>query len=123
MEYSEVGFNEYFENCITPIVIYFYDRYNKTFAEKHPVLSNVAYRKIIDAYLNPPKVMENEDIYFETYQKMVDKYFDTDIGKRSGKVVDYHISHFMTKQVREYMYRRVVEDYENECDSLCGYQE
>lgn len=109
MEYSEVGFDKYFESCITPIVIYFYDSYNETFIEQHPVLSNIAYRKIIDAYLNPPKVMENADIDFETYKKMIDKYFQTDIGKRSGKKIDYHMNHFMGKQVREYVYRRIVD--------------
>lgn len=110
MEYSEVGSNEYFENCITPIVMYFYDCYNATFLEQHPVLSNIAYRKIIDAYLNPPKVMENEDIDFDVYKRMIDKYFETDIGKRSGKTVDYHINYFMGKQVREYIFRRVMNE-------------
>lgn len=89
------------------IILYFYDRYYFYRKEKHPILSDMAYRKILLSYLCPPESMiENDEYSFDAYRKMIDKYFQTDFGKRNGTPsgFNYRISHFMSENILEHKY-------------------
>ena len=63
--------------------------------------------KIIDKYVLVPKSFENEDIGVREYKLMIDQYFKTKFGQRSGKSVDYRIMHFMNDKIRERMYLKI----------------
>ena len=93
------------------IILYFYQEYNKIFAEKHPILSDISYGNIADRYMNPSgRKMEEEMVRdFDTYKAMIDRYFKTDFGKYKGtpENFNYHLSHFMTDNVRENIYRKL----------------
>lgn len=89
------------------IILYFYDRYHFYRKEKHPILSDMAYKKIVLSYLCPPEIMyEHGEWSFDAYRKMIDKYFKTNFGKRSEAPVgfNYRICHFMSDNIREHLY-------------------
>lgn len=94
------------------IILYFYREYNKTFAEKHPILSDISYGNIADRYMNPSgrKMSEDEVKDFATYKEMIDRYFATDFGRynRVPDNFDYRISHFMSDNVRENLYLKMI---------------
>lgn len=94
------------------IILYFYREYNKTFAEKHPILSDISYGNIADRYMNPSgeKMSEDEVKDFTTYKEMIDRYFATDFGRYKGtpENFNYRISHFMSDNVRENLYRKLI---------------
>lgn len=94
------------------IILYFYREYNKTFAEKHPILSDISYGNIADRYMNPSgeKMSEDEVKDFATYKEMIDRYFATDFGRYKGtpENFNYRISHFMSDNVRENLYRKLI---------------
>lgn len=93
------------------IILYFYQEYNKRFGEKHPILSDISYGNIADRYMNPSgRKMEEEMVRdFGTYKAMIDRYFKTDFGKYKGtpENFNYRLSHFMTDNVRENLYRKL----------------
>lgn len=94
------------------IILYFYREYNKTFAEKHPILSDISYGNIADRYMNPSGKHMSEDMVmdFETYKEMIDRYFATDFGRYKGipENFNYRISHFMSDNVRENLYVKLI---------------
>lgn len=92
---------------LVKIVMYFYRRYKYYCKENHPILSDISYRKIVLAFLEPPEIiMEYGDFSFESYKVMIDKYFATDFGKYSGapENFNYRLSHFMSDNIREHLY-------------------
>ena len=94
------------------IILYFYREYNKTFAEKHPILSDISYGNIADRYMNPSgrKMSEDGVKDFATYKEMIDRYFATDFGryKRTPENFNYRLSHFMSDNVRENLYAKMI---------------
>lgn len=94
------------------IILYFYQEYNKIFTEKHPILSDISYGNIADRYMNPSgqKMSEDEVKDFATYKEMIDRYFATDFGRYKGtpENFNYRISHFMSDNVRENLYRKLI---------------
>ena len=94
------------------IILYFYQEYNKIFTEKHPILSDISYGNIADRYMNPSgqKMSEDEVKDFATYKEMIDRYFATDFGRYKGtpENFNYRISHFMSDNIRENMYRKLI---------------
>lgn len=98
------------------IVEYFYAEYNSMHDIKHPILSYGAFARIIDNYLMPPKIMQDNEVYgFETYRKMIDIYFSIEFGKSGNseygtvKPINKYISHFMSNGIRENIYRRLID--------------
>lgn len=94
------------------IILYFYREYNKTFAEKHPILSDISYGNIADRYMNPSgrKMSEDGVKDFATYKEMIDRYFATDFGRYKGtpENFNYRLSHFMSDNVRENLYAKMI---------------
>ncbi|SCJ62289.1 Uncharacterised protein [uncultured Eubacterium sp.] len=98
------------------IVEYFYAKYNSIHDMKHPILSYGAFARIIDNYLMPPKIMQDNEVYgFETYRQMIDVYFSIEFGKSGNseygtvKPINKYISHFMSNGIRENIYRRLID--------------
>lgn len=98
------------------IVEYFYAKYNSIHDMKHPILSYGAFARIIDNYLVPPKIMQDNEVYgFETYRQMIDVYFSIEFGKSGNseygtvKPINKYISHFMPNGIRENIYRRLID--------------
>lgn len=101
-----LALDEYADELVK-IVMYFYRRYKYYRKENHPILSDISYRKIVLAFLEPPEtIMEYGDFSFESYKVMIDKYFATDFGKYSGapENFNYRLSHFMSDNIREHIY-------------------
>lgn len=107
MAKSDIGQDSYFESLVQSMVRYFLESYHKSRTEVHPALTMSQSVKIINKYVVPPKSLANEDVGLEEYKKMIDIYFKTKFGQRSGKIVDYRIMHFMSDRIRERMYWKI----------------
>lgn len=107
MAKSDIGQDSYFESLVQSMVRYFLESYHKSRTEVHPALTMSQSVKIINKYVVPPKSLANEDVGLEEYKKMIDIYFKTKFGQRSGKIVDYRIMHFMSDKIRERMYWKI----------------
>lgn len=95
---------------LVKIVMYFYKSYRICQKEKHPLLTDISYEKIVAGYLHPPEIMSDDEVFsFGKYKDMIDKYFAVDFGKYSGtpKNFNYRISHFMNNTIREHLYRQL----------------
>ena len=91
------------------IIEYFYRKYDCGW-KRYTILSDKALEGIVVKYLYPSYLLEENDVYsFESYKKMIDKYFNTDFGKndKNGygtKVpVELSLPHFMDDAIRESM--------------------
>lgn len=90
---------------ITNIVVMFYRKYEQIFGNKHPVLSDKAYGRIVDRYFDPPEVMYDYDD-LETYETMADRYFTVNFnqqGRYDGEITK-SLSHFMSAAIRENLF-------------------
>lgn len=87
----------------------FYRLYKQEIGIKHRVLSDKAYMNLVDAFMNPPEIM-NEDYMFncEEHMKMARLYFKTDYNKQKKfkGTIERSISHFMTDTVRSNLFYR-----------------
>ena len=91
------------------IIEYFYRKYDCGW-KRYTILSDKALEGIVVKYLYPSYLLEENDVYsFESYKKMIDKYFNTDFGKNNKngygtKVpVELSLPHFMDDTIRESM--------------------
>ena len=91
------------------IIEYFYRKYDCGW-KRYTILSDKALEGIVVKYLYPSYLLEENDVYsFESYKKMIDKYFNTDFGKndKNGygtKVpVELSLPHFIDDAIRESM--------------------
>lgn len=107
MAQSVIGENACFESWVKEVVRYFLESYGRNRGEMHPAITVSQAVKIIDKYVLVPKSLENEDIGVREYKLMIDQYFKTKFGQRSGKNVDYRIMHFMNDKIREHMYWKI----------------
>ena len=107
MAQSVIGEDAYFESLVKEVVRYFLESYGRNRDEMHPAITVSQAVKIIDKYVLVPKSFENEDIGVREYKLMIDQYFKTKFGQRSGKSVDYRIMHFMNDKIRERMYLKI----------------
>lgn len=91
---------------VSDIISDFYDRYYENRGERHPILTDAVYAKVIRKLVFPIDVICNKGYYLdvEAYQKMIDKFFDTEYGKRSGNTTDYRIMYFLQDTVLENLY-------------------
>ena len=93
------------ERNIEEIVLYFYRKYNERFGKYglHPILKDDTFRNIIREYCVEDGVLAENYIYDTSdYKELIDLYFETDF--ESG--TNYHLPHFMTRNVRETLYRK-----------------
>lgn len=96
------------------IILKFYSEYNKYSNDKHPVLSDESFKKIIEKYDCPPDTMYTYGVYgYEDYQEMIQKYFTIDFGKYGNSDFGTRIpikrllSHFISDSIREHIYRQI----------------
>ena len=93
---------------ISDIISYFYKKYYEVIGERHPLLSDVAYTGIIAKLLEPIDIIQESGYRLdsETYEALIDRFFMTDYGERSGNYTDYRIGYFFSDRVLENLYYR-----------------
>lgn len=90
------------------IILYFYQEYNRIFAERHPIMSHEAYETIVHNYLYPYG-RNMEGVYdFDTYTALVDKYFEENYNVRGNYkgTIRKSLSHFMSGEIRNHLCNR-----------------
>lgn len=92
--YSETEDRETVKNVIH-IVEYYYDAYENTFGETHPVISNKAMSGMLDRLVSGSEKTSDYRFDTEVYEALIDKHFRTQY-----KNCDYNICHFMTEEIR-----------------------
>lgn len=88
---------------ISAIISYFYKRYYECIEERHPILTDVVYTKIILNLIDPIDAICKIDLYLNAwaYCAMIDQFFKTDYGVKSGNTTDYRMPYFMSDKVQE----------------------
>lgn len=93
---------------LTNIILYFLDQYEKKFRKKHPNISFISYVNIIKEYLHPfgENMAYIDDL--ETYQALIDKYFEENYNAQGNydKEIKLSLSHFMSGEIREHLCNR-----------------
>lgn len=84
------------------IIAYFYKRYYECMGERHPILTDAAYTKIIMKLIEPVEDIWKRDFRLDktVYYSMIDQFFKTDYGVKSGNITDYRMSYFMSDTVQ-----------------------
>ena len=93
---------------LTNIILYFFEQYEKRLHEKHPNITFISYANIIKEYLHP---FGNNMAYIddlETYQALIDKYFEENYNAHGnyGEEIKLSLSHFMSGEIREHLCNR-----------------
>ena len=94
------------KNPISDIITDFFWKYYESTGNRHPILTDVAYGAIILKLLNPIDVIWNSGYYLdvEAYQAMMEKFFSTNYGVRSGHSTDYRMPYFLQDTVLENLF-------------------
>ena len=89
-------------NPISAIISYFYKRYYECIGERHPILTDMVYAKIIMKLLDPADEVYKRGFRLDemAYSAMIDKFFQTDYGVKSGNFTDYRMPYFMQDTVQ-----------------------
>ena len=89
-------------NPISAIISYFYKRYYECIGERHPILADMVYAKIIMKLLDPADEVYRRGFCLDemAYSAMIDKFFQTDYGVKSGNFTDYRMPYFMQDTVQ-----------------------
>lgn len=87
---------------ISAIISYFYKRYYECIGERHPILADMVYAKIIMKLLDPSDEVYRRGFCLDemAYSAMIDKFFQTDYGVKSGNFTDYRMPYFMQDTVQ-----------------------
>ena len=87
---------------ISAIIAYFYKRYCECMGERHPILTDAVYTKIIMKLIEPVEDIWKRDFCLDktVYYAMIDQFFKTDYGVKSGNITDYRMSYFMSDTVQ-----------------------
>ena len=87
---------------ISAIISYFYKRYYECIGERHPILADMVYAKIIMKLLDPADEVYKRGFRLDemAYSAMIDKFFQTDYGVKSGNFTDYRMPYFMQDTVQ-----------------------
>lgn len=93
---------------LTNIILYFFGQYEKRFNKKHPNIAFISYVNIIKEYLHPfgDNMAYIDDL--ETYQALIDKYFEENYNEHGNydKEINLSLSHFMSGEIREHLCNR-----------------
>lgn len=106
----QFGINENSDKSkeLTNIILYFFGQYEKRFNKKHPNIAFISYVNIIKEYLHPfgDNMAYIDD--FETYQALIDKYFEENYNAHGNydKEINLSLSHFMSGEIREHLCNR-----------------
>lgn len=89
--------------AITEVVSYFHKRYLRHTGERHPIMKDSVYESIIRKMLMPIDAIIDLDVVMnvDAYKKMIDRFFSTEYGKKSGNITDYRIGYFFGDTVLE----------------------
>ena len=87
---------------ISAIIAYFYKRYYECTGKRHPILTDAVYTKIIMKLIEPVEDIWKRDFRLDktVYYAMIDQFFKTDYGVKSGNITDYRMSYFMSDTVQ-----------------------
>ena len=87
---------------ISAIISYFYKRYYECMGKRHPILTDAVYTKIIMKLIEPVEDIWKRDFCLNktVYYAMIDQFFKTDYGVKSGNITDYRMSYFMSDTVQ-----------------------
>lgn len=93
---------------ISEIISYFCDAYYKARGKSHPAISDSAYLSIVEKLLSPIDVIYDSELRLNVaaYKAMIDRFFKTEYGKRSGKHIDYRINYFFNDKILEHLFYR-----------------
>lgn len=103
--------------CLTvAVIIYYFKQYREHMGEQHMMIStNYAdqFLGVISSDESPliKAAIEEED-ELDFYRDMVDEFFRSNLGKRSGKVYDRHIWLFFTEENQRILCERVKQKWE-----------
>lgn len=88
---------------ISAIISYFNKRYYECIGERHPILTDMVYAKIIMKLLDPSDEVYRRGFRLDemAYSAMIDKFFQTDYGVKSGNFTDYRMPYFMQDTVQD----------------------
>lgn len=96
---------------VVKIIDYYLSKYTQKTGNIHPILGNEALSSIISVLYN---AADMEYGHFENlvendgYMDIIDEFFKTDFGQRTGERTDYHLSHFATEGVISRLAQRLV---------------
>lgn len=87
---------------ISAIISYFYKRYYECIGERHPILTDMVYAKIIMKLLDPSDEVYRRGFRLDemAYSAMIDKFFQTAYGVKSGNITDYRMPYFIQDTVQ-----------------------
>ena len=87
---------------ISAIIAYFYKQYYKCMGKRHPILTDAVYTKIIMKLIEPAEDIWKRDFRLDktVYYAMIDQFFKTDYGVKSGNITDYRMSYFVSDTVQ-----------------------
>ena len=87
---------------ISAIISYFYKRYYECIGERHPILADMVYAKIIMKLLDPADEVYKRGFRLDemAYSAMIDKFFQTAYGVKSGNITDYRMPYFIQDTVQ-----------------------
>lgn len=89
-------------NTISSVIAYFYKRYYECMGERHPILTDVVYAKIIMKLLDPADEVCSRGFRMDksAYCAMIDQFFQTAYGVKSGNITDYRMPYFIQDTVQ-----------------------
>lgn len=87
---------------ISAIISYFYKRYYECIGERHPILTDMVYAKIIMKLLDPADEVCSRGFRMDksAYCAMIDQFFQTAYGVKSGNITDYRMPYFIQDTVQ-----------------------
>lgn len=101
---DKLGYGELADETQSAIEIfrYYYARYRIHTGNPHPRLNDNTMTDVLNNFISgSDEVMEYDT---DLYEMMIDKHFDNNYGKE----IDWSIRHFMTENVRNMLYYRVM---------------
>ena len=95
-------------NPISQIISYFYKKYYEVIGERHPIMSDAVYLGVVKKLLNPIDEIWESDTRLDVlgYEAMIDRFFKTEYGEKSGNRTDYRIGYFFSDKVMENLFYR-----------------
>lgn len=93
---------------ISQIISYFYEKYYEVMGERHPIMSDAVYLGVVKKLLNPIDAIWESDTRLDVlgYEAMIDRFFATEYGEKSGNFTDYRIGYFFSDKVIENLFYR-----------------
>lgn len=105
--------------CLTmAVVTYYFEQYREHMGEQHIMISTDyadQFLGVISSDESPlVKAAIEEEDELEFYRDMIDEFFRSKMGKRSGKVYDRHIWLFFTEENQRILCERVKQKWEEQ---------